>query len=310
MALALPPLQWDDRAPVLLAGMGAVLVFMSLVAFGLSARARTDRSRAVARDFRARTIGWWLLVAVYLPAVLAGGLVVTAVFAVTALVVWLEFSRCARPAALVGWDLAWAAPLVAAHFAAVADILPVGVGVVLAVVIGVLAWTAWRAGRGRRSARFFWLAAGYGYGVAGLAALPALGLRYGAGWLFFLMVVVPAGDVAQYIAGKLAGRHLLAPVLSPHKTWEGLLGGVTVAVLLAAGLAPLAGLSPAAGAGWGAALALAGTGGGLLMSAVKRRFDVKDFGAWLPGHGGLLDRFDSLVAAAGLAYAGLVVFLR
>ena len=310
MALALPPTQWNDRAPVLLAAMGAVLVFMSLVALGLAALARTDRSRAVAKDFRARTIGWWLLVAVYLPSVLAGGLVVTAVFAVTGLVVWFEFSRCARPAALAARDLVWAAPLVAAHFAAVADILPVGVGVVLAVAAGLLALTAQRAGSEDAGSRLFWRVAGYGYGVAGLAALPALGLRYGAGWLFFLMVVVPAGDVAQYVVGKLAGRHLLAPMLSPHKTWEGLVGGVAVSVLLAAGLSSLAGLGPVAGAGWGAALALAGTGGGLLMSAVKRRFGVKDFGAWLPGHGGLLDRFDSLVAAAGVAYVGLVVFLR
>ncbi len=114
----------------------------------------------------------------------------------------------------------------------------------------------------------------------------------------FLIVTVQGSDVLQYIFGKLFGRHPIAPKVSPSKTWEGLLGGVVGATLLGAGLYALTPFSPA-GAGALAALScLMGFLGGLVASAVKRDRGIKDWGHLIEGHGGMLDRADSLIFAA------------
>ena len=102
----------------------------------------------------------------------------------------------------------------------------------------------------------------------------------------------------QYVWGKALGRHRIAPGVSPNKTWEGFLGGVATATVLGAALSPITPF-----AWWEAALVslvccLLGFGGGLVMSAIKRDQGIKDFGALLPGHGGIMDRLDSLVFAA------------
>jgi phosphatidate cytidylyltransferase len=116
--------------------------------------------------------------------------------------------------------------------------------------------------------------------------------------LIFLVVVVQASDVLQYIWGKLCGKHKIIPKLSPNKTWEGFIGGVLSASLL--GMA-LSGITPFTW--WQAGLialliCLLGFCGGLVMSAIKRDRGVKDFGAIIEGHGGILDRIDSLCFAA------------
>ncbi|MES2705591.1 MAG: phosphatidate cytidylyltransferase [Verrucomicrobiota bacterium] len=120
--------------------------------------------------------------------------------------------------------------------------------------------------------------------------------------LLFLILVVQSSDVLQYIWGKLLGRRKVAPVLSPSKTWEGLVGGVLSASLL--GLA-LTGFTPFR---WWQAFGLAllatllGFFGGLVMSAIKRDRGLKDWGHMIKGHGGMLDRIDSLCFSAPLFF--------
>jgi len=147
--------------------------------------------------------------------------------------------------------------------------------------------------------------------VARLWLLPAgVGPAGGAGLAALLLICVMASDAAQYVAGKLAGRHALAPVLSPRKTWEGLAGGVLVAAVVGALAASLAtSLSRPIGAAVGVALALVGLLGDLLVSAIKRDVGVKDSGAVLPGQGGVLDRCDSLILAAPLYYHAVQAWL-
>ena len=221
---------------------------------------------------------------------------VLGVFAVTALLAWDEFVALGKEAGLKARNLVWMGPLVAAHFLAVGGVLPGAVVVWDAAAVAVILAM-------RRDVR--WRALGFGCGVVALSFAPALALRFGPRWLFFAVVVVQAGDVFQYAFGKAFGRRPLAPWLSPKKTWEGLWGGVAATALLGAGLAPVIERGRAAGLGWGLGLALAGTTGGLAMSAVKRRRGVKDFGRLLPGHGGVMDRFDSLGGAVVFAYAVL-----
>ena len=118
----------------------------------------------------------------------------------------------------------------------------------------------------------------------------------------FLIIVVQGSDVLQYIWGKLLGKHLVAPELSPSKTWEGLIGGVASATLLGAGLYWATPFKP-----WQAALlalliCVMGFLGGLVMSAIKRDRGVKDWGTMIEGHGGMLDRLDSIVFAAPIFF--------
>jgi phosphatidate cytidylyltransferase len=118
----------------------------------------------------------------------------------------------------------------------------------------------------------------------------------------FLVIVVQMSDVLQYIWGKLFGRHKVAPKLSPSKTWEGLVGGVASATLLGACLwwiTPFTFLQAGVVA---LVITLMGFFGGLVMSAIKRDRGVKDWGRLIEGHGGMLDRLDSVVFAAPIFF--------
>ncbi len=116
--------------------------------------------------------------------------------------------------------------------------------------------------------------------------------------IVFLVVVVQSSDVLQYVWGKLFGKRKVAPVVSPSKTLEGLVGGVASATVLGAALWWITPFNP-----WQAALIalvinVMGFFGGLVMSAIKRDRGVKDWGSMIEGHGGMLDRLDSVVFAA------------
>jgi phosphatidate cytidylyltransferase len=116
--------------------------------------------------------------------------------------------------------------------------------------------------------------------------------------LLYLIIVVQGSDVLQYIFGKLFGRHRIAPSVSPNKTWEGFLGGVATATLIGTGLWWATPFAPWQAALMSLVITLMGFSGGLTMSAIKRDGGVKDFGSLIAGHGGVLDRIDSLCFAA------------
>jgi phosphatidate cytidylyltransferase len=121
----------------------------------------------------------------------------------------------------------------------------------------------------------------------------------GVGLLFFVVVLAQFNDVAQYVWGKLFGQHQVTPAVSPKKTWEGLIGGVLTTVALATFLGPyLTPMDHAWSALAGAVVGVSGFLGDINISAVKRDLGVKDAGGLIPGHGGILDRVDSLTYAA------------
>jgi phosphatidate cytidylyltransferase len=124
----------------------------------------------------------------------------------------------------------------------------------------------------------------------------------GFGLIAFLILVVQFSDVAQYTVGKLAGRRRLAPAISPNKTWEGLIGGGLAATLLGGALHALTPFGPLGALGMAFVLVAAGALGGLVLSAVKRSLGAKDWGTMVEGHGGMLDRMDSLAFAAPLFF--------
>ncbi len=158
-----------------------------------------------------------------------------------------------------------------------------------AVGVGVVACLAFLVARRPR------LAVGVAYVALPGAALLLLRARHGGlGLVLLLMLAVWASDTGAYAAGRLLGGPKLAPSVSPSKTWSGAVGG-----LVAASLVGLCFARPLLGA----ALAAAAQAGDLFESAAKRRFGVKDSGRLIPGHGGLLDRLDGLMAAAILLFA-------
>jgi phosphatidate cytidylyltransferase len=116
--------------------------------------------------------------------------------------------------------------------------------------------------------------------------------------LLFLILVVQSSDVLQYVWGKLAGRRQIAPGLSPSKTVEGTLGGVLSATALGAALSWITPFTVVQAALISLTITLLGFFGGLVMSAIKRDRGIKDWGTMIEGHGGMLDRLDSVCFSA------------
>lgn len=114
----------------------------------------------------------------------------------------------------------------------------------------------------------------------------------------FILLVTFSGDAMQWVWGKLLGKHLLAPRVSPKKTWEGFFGGVLTAAAISAFIAPTLGMTRGFGATLGAVIVAVGLVGDLVVSALKRDMGTKDSGTLLPGQGGLLDRMDGLLFTA------------
>jgi len=135
-------------------------------------------------------------------------------------------------------------------------------------------------------------------------------LRYlsdGQWWVLWLLMVIMAGDTGAFYAGRTWGKTKLYPEVSPGKTWAGVVGGVALAVIVGAALGrwALPRMSLTALAGLALVLAVVGLLGDLFESMLKRQVQVKDTSGILPGHGGMLDRLDSLLFAAPL-----VVYVR
>ena len=126
----------------------------------------------------------------------------------------------------------------------------------------------------------------------------------GIDWLLFALLVTFAVDTGAYMVGRSVGRHAMAPSISPNKTWEGSVGGFVSAVVAAMALGQVLDLNIAV---WqqaviGAVVGVVAQWGDLLESKLKRIADVKDAGSIIPGHGGLLDRLDSLLFTLPAVY--------
>jgi len=184
----------------------------------------------------------------------------------------------------------------------------VGLGL-LALPIGAILATLLNLGRNS-----FFSAAGVFY--AGFPAVAAIWLRYdevfGLQAVIFLILIVVTADTAAFACGRLMGGPLLSPSISPKKTWAGFVGAL-VASAIVGGFFTLAVQNGSVTrlAATGAVLALVAQAGDLAESALKRRFGAKDAGSILPGHGGVMDRVDGLIAAiaaAGLAAAAIDMY--
>lgn len=140
--------------------------------------------------------------------------------------------------------------------------------------------------------------------IAYLLVLPEKNpLAGGIGLVLFLLFMTQFNDISQYIWGKLFGQHKIIPQVSPNKTWEGFLGGVISITLISALVAPyLTPLNVYEGLLAGLIISVSGFFGDVVISSVKRDLRIKDSGHLIPGHGGILDRMDSLIYTAPLFF--------
>lgn len=131
----------------------------------------------------------------------------------------------------------------------------------------------------------------------------------GQWWTLAFIIVAVAADTGAYASGLLFGKHPMAPVISPKKTWEGFAGGA-LASLVAGVLLSIFMLENTwwFGVLFGAAILLTATLGDLAESLIKRDLGIKDMSSWLPGHGGFLDRLDSILPSAAIAFVAFQIF--
>lgn len=252
--------------------------------------------------FKTRALSALVLAPPALAAAWFGGLWFAALIALgCALVCWEWHGMTTRGFSLPG-RIAAAACATAALLAVASPLLALGV-----VAAGTAASTVLTRAEGTARA---WALAGVVYG--GIPAVALVWLRdetdYGRAVVFWLLLLVWATDIGAYAFGRLIGGPLLLPAVSPKKTWAGLLGGMVCSAVAGWGVALGLGLGhPAALAVSSGALAVVAQIGDLTESWVKRRWGVKDSSSIIPGHGGVLDRVDGLLAAG--AAVALVLLL-
>jgi phosphatidate cytidylyltransferase len=294
------------------AGVGGLLIFASIAGLVMRLMARSDHGRHLAADVVMRVRAWWWMAAGGLGALLGGATATTVLFAVVSFLALREFITLTPTRRADHHTLFWAffvlVPL---------QYVLVGVGWYGMFTIFIPVWcfifVAIRSTLSGDSTGYLERAAKVQWGlmlcVYCLSHLPALLMleipRYAgrqAELLLWLLLVVQLSDVLQYVWGKALGRHKVAPNLSPNKTWEGLIGGAASASGIGAALWWMTPYDPWHALGMAAGASALGFAGGVVMSAVKRDAGVKDFGHLIPGHGGILDRVDSLTFAAPVIF--------
>lgn len=293
---------------LLLFGVGGVLVLASSIGFLLKQRLSPDGSNTVIENLNARINAWWVMVALIGLAFIAGRTGVVVLFAFCSFAALREFITLTNTRRADHWALA------AAFFV----VLPVqyyliatewyGLYSIFIPVYAFLFMPILATFRGDtehfliRIAEVQWALMICVFCASHVPALLSLDIPGYDGrnvlLIAFLIIVVQLSDVLQYVWGKLFGKTKIAPRLSPSKTVEGFAGGVASATLIGASLWWITPFSPLQAGLLAFIIAIMGFFGGLVMSAIKRDRGVKDWGHLIGGHGGLIDRLDSVVFSA------------
>lgn len=306
--MMLPSMFADRTTMILFVGLFALLSVASLIGLLLKRRVRDEGSQKVIRNLNERIFAWWLMAGIFGLAVVAGRLTTIILFALMSFLALREFLTLTPTRLGDHRSLFWAffvllplnyCLLAVDRYGIYSVFIPVWAFLFIPIRSALAGDHACYL---ERTAKIQW---GLMVCVFFLSHAPALLLlpiadyeRQGAKLLFFLVFVTQISDVLQYVWGKLCGRHPIAPKLSPNKTWEGFVGGALTASALGAALWWITPFPWWSAGLLALACVLMGFFGGLVMSAIKRDRGVKDYGELLPGHGGMLDRIDSLCFAA------------
>jgi phosphatidate cytidylyltransferase len=298
----------DRELAWIVAGAATALTLATGVGLVLARTVVSRTGRSVVLDLNARIRGWWAMCFTFLASLLTGGAGCIVLFALVSVLALREFVTLTPTRRADHRPLCWAfwGVIPIQYWLVAAGPLDV---FVVAIPVGAFTLLAFRGAAGGDPARFLERTADVQWGlmvcVYGVSHVPALLKLDIPGYqgenlklLVFLIAVVQWSDILQYVWGKWLGRTPIAPTISPNKTWEGLLGGAASATLLGASIWWITPFTPGQAGVLSLVLALLGSAGGLVMSAVKRDRGVKDYGDLIAGHGGVLDRIDSICFAA------------
>jgi phosphatidate cytidylyltransferase len=271
----------------ILAGLLAAVSIASLIGYLLH---RHQPANPAIKNLNARIRSWWIMILLGGAALLAGSIAIIVLFALISFLALREFlpRPLVRSALFVSFFIALPVQYVLVglgHYRLFSTLIPIYCLLALAST-GVMQW-------------------GLILCVYCVSYIPAfLTLRI-PGYtdrtpllVVFVVLIAQVSDIMQYIWGKLIGRHPLVPRLSPSKTVEGLVGGVLSATLLGALLQPITPFTVSQATLMALLIAILGFLGGLVMSAIKRARGIKDWSSLIEGHGGMLDRIDSLCFSA------------
>ncbi len=290
-------------------GVIALLLVGSLTGWALSRRPLSEAGRKTVDNLNARMKAWWVMTAVFALALATGGVGSIVLFGLSSFMALREFVTLTPTRLGDHRSLFWAFFIITPlqyvllyneWYGMFSIFIPVYVFLILPIRSAVAGDTERFL---ERAAKIQW---GLMICVYSLSHAPALltllqipkYLGENGKLLYYFVLICELSDVSQYFFGKLFGKHLLSPKVSPNKTWEGLIGGISATVAIGAALWWATPFTPWQSAGMSLAICLMGFGGGLVMSAIKRDRGVKDWGASIAGHGGVLDRIDSLCFSA------------
>ncbi|MDZ4289532.1 MAG: phosphatidate cytidylyltransferase [Prosthecobacter sp.] len=298
----------DRELAWLIAGAAILLIVATILGRILRSRAQTDGARATLDNVNARTRAWWSMVGIFVLAIMVGEKGTIVLFGLMSFMALREFITLTptRPGdhRTLFWVFFVLTPvhyifLARDWYAMFAIFIPVYCFLFVP-VRSALAGDC--EGFLERTAKIQWGLMICVYCVSHAPALLMLDIHHypaqNAKLLFYFVTLVEMSDVLQYVWGKTMGKHKIAPKVSPNKTWEGFIGGGLSTVVIGTLLWQVTPYSPLQAAGMSAIIVIMGFLGGLVMSAIKRDRGVKDWGHAIAGHGGIMDRIDSLSFAA------------
>jgi phosphatidate cytidylyltransferase len=295
---------------------GSLVVLLGLAsAIGAWLRSRpADEKKAASRaNLVARINAWWVMVAILAVAFLTGSTMTLILFALASFFALREFITLtpSNPGDRLPLSLSFFMVLPIQY--ALIGMERYGLFVIFIPVYAFLLLPSIAALRSdiddflSRSAKQQWALMVTVYSLSHAPALlmldiPGAGPGADALLLFYLLLVVQMSDVMQYVFGKLFGKTKIAPLVSPSKTVEGFIGGGIAATLIGAAMWWITPFTPLQSAAMSAVIVMMGFLGGLTLSAVKRSLGAKDWGVMIEGHGGVLDRTDSICFAAPMFF--------
>jgi phosphatidate cytidylyltransferase len=303
---------YDAKLDWLYGGVLFLLLVSTLIGRILKIRHRTDASRATIDNLNARIRAWWKMSAIFAAAVVLGRVGSLVLFGIISFLAMREYMTLVPTRRGDHRTLFWS-------FFLIMPLQYYLIGIqwylLFAIMIPVLAciYIPPSIAIAGDTEHFLERASKIQFGtmvcVYSLSHLPALLLLnipgfegHDARLLLYLVIVDQMSDVLQYVWGKLIGKHKIAWRVSPNKTWEGFAGGVASATALGTALWWATPFTPLQSAGMSLMICILGFNGGLVMSAIKRDIGIKDFGVVVEGHGGILDRIDSLCFAAPIFF--------
>jgi phosphatidate cytidylyltransferase len=292
-----------------LAGIVALLALASVVGYVLERRASKPESIATVRNLNARTRSWWVMVLVVGGAILLGPTTTVVLFAILSFMALREFWTLTPSRRGDHYALFLSFFVVLPYHYYLLGTGWYGMFIIFIPVYAFLLLPAVATLMGdtneflARSAKVQWGLMLTVFSISHAPALLMLDTSVPSALLIvYLIIVVQLSDVFQYVWGKLIGKHRFSPNISPSKTIEGLVGGGLSAILVGMALHRMTPFSPLQAAAVSTVIVVAGFFGGFVLSAIKRDLKAKDWGYIIEGHGGVLDRVDSLTFAAPLFF--------